>query len=253
PPVFSKELGDISIREGETAFFEVFLENNTNCQIHWLKNGVELIENQRLKVESHDHGRYLLFIGDITDHDSGEYSCVAENEAGTAISTGTISIQRSSLLKSGETDEDEEEEMDSSIEIPVFKKELHDITANEHDTVTLEVIVDGDSPYELEWFKNAVEIMENDRISVVKHEDGRFTLNIRECEDDDTGEYCCVAQNEAGRVTCAGWLTVEIESILSEDDEETESEDEDEFVTKEFVTIRAGDVQKFYCIEEEVG
>ena len=94
-------------------------------------------------------------------------------------------------------------------EIPVFKKELHDITASEHDTVTLEVIVDGDSPYELEWFKNAVEIMENDRISIVKHEDGRFTLNIRECEDDDTGEYCCVAQNEAGRVTCAGWLTVE--------------------------------------------
>lgn len=71
------------------------------------------------------------------------------------------------------------------------------------------MIVSGDSLYELEWFKNAVDITENDRVSVVKHEDGRFTLNIRECEDDDTGEYCCVAQNEAGRVTCAGWLTVE--------------------------------------------
>ena len=96
-----------------------------------------------------------------------------------------------------------------STEVPVFSQELHDVTANEHDTVTLEVIVSGNSPFELEWFKNAVDITESDRISLVKHEDGRFTLNIRDCEDDDTGEYCCVAQNKAGRVTCAGWLTVE--------------------------------------------
>lgn len=44
-----------------------------------------------------------------------------------------------------------------------------------------------------------------------------------------------------------------MESVLSEDDEETESESEDEFVPKDFVAIREGDVQKFYCIEEEVG
>ena len=69
--------------------------------------------------------------------------------------------------------------------------------------------VSGASPYELEWFKNAVDITENERISLIAHNDGRFSLVIRDCDDDDTGEYCCVAQNEAGRVTCAGWLTVE--------------------------------------------
>ena len=96
-----------------------------------------------------------------------------------------------------------------STEVPVFTKELHDVTANERDTVTLEVVVSGNSPFELEWFKNAVDVTESERISLAKHDEGRFTLVIRECEDDDTGEYCCVAQNEAGRVTCAGWLTVE--------------------------------------------
>lgn len=83
------------------------------------------------------------------------------------------------------------------------------MTVSERDTVTLEVVVSGSSPYELEWFKNAVDVTESERISLTKHEEGRFTLVIRECEDDDTGEYCCVAQNEAGRVTCAGWLTIE--------------------------------------------
>lgn len=99
PPVFSKILSDLSITEGETASFEVFIENDTNCQIHWLKHGVEVIENQRLKVERHDDGRHLLLIGDIADDDCGEYSCVAKNEAGKAISTGTISIQRSCKYK----------------------------------------------------------------------------------------------------------------------------------------------------------
>ena len=79
------------------------------------------------------------------------------------------------------------------------------------------MVVSGDSPFELEWFKNAVDVTESERISLVKHDSGRFTLVIRDCEDDDTGEYCCVAQNEAGRVTCAGWLTVEgrITSFIS--------------------------------------
>lgn len=42
-------------------------------------------------------------------------------------------------------------------------------------------------------------------------------------------------------------------SVSEEDDESEESEDEDVFVPKDFVEVRQDDVQKFYCIEEEVG
>ena len=45
-----------------------------------------------------------------------------------------------------------------------------------------------------------------------------------------------------------------VDSVRSGDDEESEeSEDDDVFVPKEFVEIREGDVQTYYCIEEEVG
>lgn len=45
-----------------------------------------------------------------------------------------------------------------------------------------------------------------------------------------------------------------VDSVRSEDDEESEdSEDDDIFVPKEFVEIREGDVQTYYCVEEEVG
>lgn len=54
------------------------------------------------------------------------------------------------------------------------------------------MIVSGDLFYEVEWFKNVVDIIENDCVFVVKYEDGWFIFNIWECEDDDIGEYCCV-------------------------------------------------------------
>lgn len=57
-------------------FFEVVIENDIDCQIYWLKYGVEVIENQWLKVECYDDGCYLFFIGDIVDDDCGEYFCV---------------------------------------------------------------------------------------------------------------------------------------------------------------------------------
>ena len=55
-------------------------------------------------------------------------------------------------------------------------------------------------------------------------------------------------------VTYTLYVITLVESVRSEDDEESEeSEDDDVFVPKEFVEIREGDVQTFYCIEEEVG
>ena len=65
--------------------------------------------------------------------------------------------------------------------------------------------------------------------------------------------YCFTERN------ISDWLVksefyFSVESVRSEDDEESEeSEDEDIFVPKEFVEIREGDVQTYYCIEEEVG
>ena len=97
----------------------------------------------------------------------------------------------------------------SQTEPPFFDKELSDVTINEGESVSLEVVVTGDIDCELEWFKNAVDVTEGERHSFVDHGEGKHSLLIRDVEDDDTGEYCCVAQNKAGRVTCAGYLTVE--------------------------------------------
>ncbi|KAJ7383694.1 hypothetical protein OS493_026224 [Desmophyllum pertusum] len=88
PPVFTKELSDISINEGETVTLEVGLENDANCQLEWLKNDVPVTEGQRLSLVNHGEGRYSLAIRDTEDDDAGEYRCVVENEAGRVACTG---------------------------------------------------------------------------------------------------------------------------------------------------------------------
>ena len=75
--------------------------------------------------------------------------------------------------------------------------------------MSLEVVIDNNSNCQLDWSKNGNKITEGGKVSLVSHKDGRYSLIIRDTEDDDSGEYCCVAQNEAGKVTCTGKLSVE--------------------------------------------
>ena len=102
----------------------------------------------------------------------------------------------------------DEPESGPDIDPPTFTKELADIAAQEGDTVTMEVTVAGED-YDLEWFKNAVDVVEGGRFSFIDKGEGQHALVITNVEDDDTGEYCCVAQNDGGRSTCAGYFTVE--------------------------------------------
>lgn len=92
---------------------------------------------------------------------------------------------------------------------PEFEVELTDMNVNEGETVSLEVAVRLPLNCTLEWFKDAVDVEEGERHSFIDHGEGQYSLVIRDIEEDDMGEYCCVAENQAGRATCAGYLTVE--------------------------------------------
>ena len=86
---------------------------------------------------------------------------------------------------------------------------MGDTSVKEGETVSLEVLIESDSDCQLEWFKNSNKLSEGGRISFVSNGQGQFSLILRDAEDEDSGEYRCVAQNEAGKVSSAGKLSVE--------------------------------------------
>ena len=79
-------------------------------------------------------------------------------------------------------------------------------------TVTLEVVIGGDPDCAIEWFMNGVDVADGGRYSFVHGGDGQHSLVIRDVTDGDEGQYCCAAHNEAGRITCDGYVTVEEEA-----------------------------------------
>lgn len=95
------------------------------------------------------------------------------------------------------------------IETPAFTKELRDILTNDGETVSLEVEIENDMSCQMEWLKNGITVTEGQRLALVNHGEGRYSLIIRDTQEDDSGEYCCVVKNEAGRVTCVAKLSIE--------------------------------------------
>ena len=144
-------------------------------------------------------GHYKLVITHCEDDDTGEYCCVASNETGRVTTACDLTVELPAPL----------------IDPPVFEKEFGDVSVYEGETVTFEVLVSGDINCDIDWYKNGGDVEEGPRHKFTDNGNGLFSLVIPECEDDDTGEYCCVASNVAGRVTAAGNLLVRGEKFYN--------------------------------------
>jgi len=62
---------------------------------------------------------------------------------------------------------------------------------------------------EVEWFFDGGEVNDGEGISITDHGDGRHSIVITDCEEDDSGEYVCFAVNDHGKARSRGFLIVE--------------------------------------------
>ena len=170
----------------------LFIIRMSNFSLLLNKGGVGVEEDPRHTFVKEGSGHYKLVITQCEDEDSGEYSFNASNKAGMATTSCNVTV----------------EPPESLVDPPVFEKEFGDVSVYEGETVTFEVLVSGDVNCDIDWYKNGGDMDEGPRHKFIDKGNGLFTLLISECEDDDTGEYCCVASNSAGRVTAAGNLFV---------------------------------------------
>uniref|UniRef100_A0A3Q4BLY7 Ig-like domain-containing protein n=1 Tax=Mola mola TaxID=94237 RepID=A0A3Q4BLY7_MOLML len=82
-----------------------------------------------------------------------------------------------------------------------FMKEPHDVTVMRRDAVILDCQAHGESPIDVRWLKNGVEVLENERLYLLSN----GSLYISEVESrrgdkSDEGHYQCLAQNMYGAI-----------------------------------------------------
>ena len=88
PPLFVTLLQSVTVTVNETIFIDCVVMGQPSPAIRWLFEGLVLISNNRVMISDNN----TLVIVNSTVSDSGLYSCVGSNVAGTSTSTFPIVV-----------------------------------------------------------------------------------------------------------------------------------------------------------------
>ncbi|KAI8487371.1 hypothetical protein Bbelb_348400 [Branchiostoma belcheri] len=92
-PEFNRGLGSCQVARGESVRFECEISGSPPPTIIWLKDGKEIDEDNQHFAKYGDDGSFALVITNVTDADSGAYSCQATNKKGQATSTAELTVK----------------------------------------------------------------------------------------------------------------------------------------------------------------
>nr|XP_014344645.1 PREDICTED: hemicentin-1 [Latimeria chalumnae] len=150
-------------------------------QIVWTHNDMFIMGNNRQRLSPGG----TLTIKKSVKKDSGVYSCLASNPAGTDRQTSILTY----------------------IEAPEVTVVQKDILIGLGETTLMECKTTGVPEPEVKWFKGDLQLRPS---AFVLIDSRQGTLRIRETQDLDAGDYTCVATNDAG--VAAGKVTLDVGS-----------------------------------------
>ncbi|KAL4660770.1 hemicentin-1-like [Arapaima gigas] len=164
---------------GADVRFDCTATGSPSPQMFWSHGKMFLTSKNRVSLSKNGT---LIIRGAITE-DSGNYTCLASNEAGTA--TQTVSL--------------------TYAEAPSVLAVRKSILVSSGDDATLECQTAGVSPPLVSWFKGDVPLGLQ---PFAKQEEHRAILQLQRVQETDAGEYNCVASNLAGTSTAVILLEV---------------------------------------------
>ncbi|GFO25242.1 muscle m-line assembly protein unc-89, partial [Plakobranchus ocellatus] len=191
PPVFEKELGDVTVTEGHSIILTCTLVEAET--VAWYKDGIVQRNSSDFK-QTFDGRCARLEIGEVFLDDVGMYACVAKNEAGESRSSCKLSVDACGL---------------ETTVVPMFLTKMSNKVVNNGDTLHLECDVIGTPEPNITWSKDGEEL--SPQLTFSSSYDGRLaTLELHEMRMEDAGVYRCVASNPAGRVSMDAAVTVQV-------------------------------------------
>lgn len=149
----------------------------------WLKDGQQVVIGPKIRNLSRDGLAVLEFVKPTVE-DSGTYTLIARNEACEISTTALLHIYKPDI--------------DTDV-APVFVrsiKETYHLNTNE---LILETGARGQPKPIITWFKDSVEIKNDERIKIISHADGSSELVIDQPNEKDSGKYVVKAENSAGK------------------------------------------------------
>ncbi|CAG5085008.1 Oidioi.mRNA.OKI2018_I69.PAR.g10791.t1.cds [Oikopleura dioica] len=191
-PVFLVKAVNQEITEGKATRINIRVTGRPPAQITWLKNGEPVQEDDTHRIIIKENGVESLIFDSVTEADSGEYTVVAANVGGKAVSNAKITVLPS-----------EEAQRPQILEKPVSTK------VNAGESVRLAVFAVGRPTPDICWLKdNQLLIPEKHTNYQFEGVDGHGLLTIDAATKAHDGWYTATAINRAGRDLCRCKITV---------------------------------------------
>eukprot|EP00058_Branchiostoma_floridae_P025249 XP_002610739.1 hypothetical protein BRAFLDRAFT_90925 [Branchiostoma floridae] len=198
-PEFNRGLESCQVARGESVRFECEISGSPPPTIIWLKDGKEIDEDNQHFAKYGDDGSFALVITNVTDADSGAYSCQATSKKGQATSTAELTVKPHAI--GGEETRGEKI-------APIFAAKLTDVKVSEGADARFDCVVAGTPGIEITWLKDGVPVGNGGNRMLTFRGDGSCSLDVRNVTCDDGGVYEVQAANIAGTAKCSAVLVV---------------------------------------------
>ncbi|EYB87861.1 hypothetical protein Y032_0256g374 [Ancylostoma ceylanicum] len=191
PIEITKGLEDTTVPQGQKAVLEVE-SSRPPKQVKWYKNGKELSPSDKPQQKQIGDNKHQLVIPNSNDEDTADYKVIlTDDDDNTADSFCSLTVRLP----------DKE---------PKIIKGLFDRIVPCGLPTIWEVETENE-PRIVKWYKNGKELAgaAAAQVKISKIDDNHYTLEIKKCALEDTGEYKVEVENDAGKAKSSGKLTVE--------------------------------------------
>uniref|UniRef100_A0A8I3PWK2 Ig-like domain-containing protein n=1 Tax=Canis lupus familiaris TaxID=9615 RepID=A0A8I3PWK2_CANLF len=185
PPSFVTKPASKDVLPGSAVCLKSTFRGSGPFTVRWLKGGRELVSGGSCYITKEASESSLeLYV--VKTSDSGTYTCQVGNAAGSVECSANLFVKEPATFI---------EKLEPS---QLLKK---------GDSTQLACKVAGTPPIKITWFANDRELKEGGRhrMSFVE---STAVLSLTEVTTEDSGEYMCEAQNEAGSDHCGSILIV---------------------------------------------
>ncbi|XP_063219203.1 leucine-rich repeats and immunoglobulin-like domains protein 3 isoform X2 [Bacillus rossius redtenbacheri] len=172
-PKFTRVPVNVTAKSGSTARLECAATGQPQPQIAWQKDGgidFPAARERRMHVMPSD---VVFFIVNIKAADSGSYSCMAKNQAGTIVANATVTV----------------------LESPKFVKPMENKEITAGTSIVLECMASGSPKPTLTWTKDGHSLVATERHFFTAEDQ---LLIIVATDESDAGTYECELSNILG-------------------------------------------------------
>lgn len=205
----------MEVLPGMSVTFTSVIRGTPPFKVKWFKGSRELVSGESCTISLEDSVTELELF-EVEPLQSGDYSCLVTNDAGSASCTTHLFVKgllftpirvsfkfflslhlKTSILPS----------YFLLIEPATFVKRLADFSVETGSPIVLEATYTGTPPISVSWMKNEFPLVQSPNCSVTMTEKSTI-LEILDSTVEDYAQYSCLIENEAGQDTCEALVSV---------------------------------------------